>query len=111
MEPPRRRYRVTRSSSGLSRKRSGMASLSAVVLSIGEPYTDRAIASVERQSLAPRQVLVVRHQIPFHKALNFGAAQVTGEYFVQVDADMILDSDCFEKLHACMEKNVGLAVG
>jgi len=85
--------------------------MTAVVLSIGEPYTERAIASVHRQTLAADAQVVVRGVAPFHRALNEGAAQVRTRFFVQVDADVILDDDCFAALHALMTEPIGLVSG
>ncbi len=88
-----------------------MNDITAVVLSIGEPYTERAIASVHRQTLAADAQIVVRGVAPFHRALNEGAAQVRTPFFVQVDADVVLDDDCFAALHALMAEPIGLVSG
>jgi hypothetical protein len=88
-----------------------MSDVSAVVLTIGESYTDRAIASVRRQSLPAADVVVVRGISPFHRALNSGAARVRTDFFIQVDADMILDDNCIEDLRSCMSDGVGTVVG
>jgi hypothetical protein len=88
-----------------------MSDVSAVVLSIGEAYTDRALASVRRQTLPAAEVIVVRNVSPFHCALNAGAARVRTPFFVQVDADTILDSTCFAELRACMGEGVAIASG
>ena len=85
--------------------------IAAVVLSIGEPTTARAVDSVKRQSLPVRDIVLVEGVTPFHRALNTGAAQVTAPFFVQVDADMILDVECIERLAACLTDGVGLATG
>ena len=88
-----------------------MSDITVVVLSIGETYTDRAIASVRRQTLPAADTIVVRDVSPFHCALNAGAAQVRTPFFVQVDADMILDDTCFEELRARIADGVGLVSG
>jgi hypothetical protein len=85
--------------------------VTAVVLTIGEPTTARAVASVERQTLPVRTTTVVSGVTPFHRALNVGAARTSTPFFVQVDADMVLDPDCVERLAACVPDNVGLVVG
>jgi hypothetical protein len=85
--------------------------VTAVILTIGEPTTARAIASVKRQTLPVRATTVVTGVTPFHRALNQGAARTGTAFFVQVDADMVLDPDCVEQLAACVADNVGLVVG
>jgi hypothetical protein len=85
-----------------------MSDITAVVLSIGEPYTDRAIASVQHQTLPVAETVVVRGVSPFHHALNQGAAQVRTPFFVQVDADMILDATCIEALRSRIDDGLGL---
>lgn len=85
-----------------------MSDITAVVLSIGEPYTERAIASVQRQTLPVATTVVVRGVSPFHRALNEGAARVRTPFFVQVDADVILDEVCLAELRARMDARLGL---
>jgi hypothetical protein len=85
--------------------------VSAVVLTSGEPTTRAAIDSLDRQTLIPDKVIVVRNVRPFHRALNDGATQVKCEFFVQVDADMVLDSCCIAKLRSGMRHATGIVVG
>jgi hypothetical protein len=85
--------------------------VTAVVLTLGEETTDRAIASVRRQTLPPREVLVVGGVTPFYRALNLAASRVPTPFFMQVDADMVLDEDCLESLRAHMRPGVGATVG
>ncbi len=53
-----------------------MSDITALLLTIGEAYADRALDSVNRQSLPPQDIIVVRDVRPFHKALNEGASRV-----------------------------------
>ena len=88
-----------------------MSDITAVVLSIGEETTARAIDSVRRQGLPAKEIVTVQNVSPFYKALNTGASKVNTEFFVQVDSDMILDENCLEDLRACMTGDVGLVLG
>jgi hypothetical protein len=56
-------------------------------------------------------VIEIRDRVPFHRALNEGAARVRTAYFVQVDADMVLDPTCCADLRACMAAGVGVVIG
>jgi hypothetical protein len=85
--------------------------VTAVVLTVGEGTTDRAIASVRRQTLPPREIVVLEGVRPFHRALNLAASRVLTPYFMQVDADMALDEDCLESLRTHMRPGVGVTVG
>jgi glycosyltransferase involved in cell wall biosynthesis len=85
--------------------------VTAVVLTIGEPTTQEAIDSVRRQTAAVSDIIVVRDTRPFHKALNAGAERVATPFFVQVDADMVLDCHCIATLRKAMAPNVGMTVG
>ena len=85
--------------------------VTAVVLSTGELTTRDAITSLNRQSLPVREVVVVRDRTPFHAALNAAVAQVRTPFFVQVDADMILDRHCVEALRRSVRSRVGVVVG
>jgi glycosyltransferase involved in cell wall biosynthesis len=84
--------------------------VSAVLLTIGEPSTQDAIDSLNRQTAPPRQIIVVRDITPFHRALNAGVDQVKTPFFVQVDADMILDPHCIHALRKGMRRRVGIVV-
>jgi glycosyltransferase involved in cell wall biosynthesis len=88
-----------------------MSDVTAVILSLGENYTERAIASVRRQSLPAAEMIVIRGISPFHRAFNSAVSRVRTEFFVQVDADMILDSTCIADLRGCMSERVGIVVG
>jgi glycosyltransferase involved in cell wall biosynthesis len=88
-----------------------VSDVSAVVLTMGEPTTQDAIDSLRCQTTPVRDVIVVRDTRPFHRAINEGAARVTTPFFVQVDADMILDRHCVATLRKAMLPRVGIAVG
>lgn len=88
-----------------------MSDVTAMVLSVGEETTERAIESVRRQTLAPAEIVVVRGISPWYRAFDEGAARVRTEFFVQVDADMVLDETCLANLRACISDGVGVVVG
>jgi glycosyltransferase involved in cell wall biosynthesis len=88
-----------------------LTDVAAVLLSLGEPTTECALASIREQTLPASEVVVVDGVTPFHKALNDGAARVESPYFVQVDADMTLEPDCFETLRRAMGPDTAIAVG
>lgn len=85
--------------------------ITAVILSMGEATLPKCVDSVKKQTLAPDEIIYVKNVSPFYKAWNTGMQKVKTRYFVQVDADMLLDENCFEKLHACMTPTTGLAIG
>lgn len=88
-----------------------MSDVTAVVLTMGEDITQRAIESLAKQTLLPEEIIVINNVSPFHKALNQGAAQVKTEFFVQVDSDMILDPKCLSTLRSLITDNIGITVG
>jgi glycosyltransferase involved in cell wall biosynthesis len=84
--------------------------VAALVLSVGEALDD-AIAHVDRQTYAVREIVEVRNIVPMHRALNASVSQVDAPFFIQVDSDMRLDRHCVESLRAAMDADVGVAVG
>lgn len=88
-----------------------MRDVTAVILTIGEATTQRAIESVKSQSLPAYDIIVIDHVTPFHQAMNQAMKKVRSTFFVQVDADMVLDPDCFAQLRHRMDPQVGLVVG
>jgi hypothetical protein len=89
----------------------GNEDTSAVVLTLGEPSTQRAIESISCQTLPVREVIIVRDVRPWHAALNEGASRVKAPYFVQVDSDMILDPGCVSALREAARDDTGVVVG
>jgi hypothetical protein len=89
----------------------GMSDVTAVVLSVGEDSTARAIGSLECQTVPVTETVVVRDISPFHRAFNTGVARVQTPFFVQVDADMVLDNTCVGDLRDAMADGVGVVVG
>jgi hypothetical protein len=88
-----------------------VSDVSAVVLTLGEETTDRALASVKAQTLPVEQLVMVDRVRPFHLAFNEGAERTRTPFFVQVDADMVLDPDCIQRLRNAIGARTGIAVG
>lgn len=89
----------------------GSSDVTAVLLTIGEPYVARARASLAAQTAPPAAIVEIAGVAPFHRALNAGIARVRTAYFVQVDADVVLDPNALADLRACMTPHVGLVIG
>lgn len=88
-----------------------MNDITAVVLSVGEKTTERAIKSVRNQSEKPGELLVIREITPYYRAMNHAVSLVKTDYFVVVDADMVLDKNCIEDLRKNMHLDVGIVIG
>lgn len=85
--------------------------VTAVVMSIGESYVERALASLASQTSPPAEVIRVEGVSPFHHALNQGVASVRTEFLLHVDADMVLDPSCCADLRACVAAGVAVVIG
>lgn len=88
-----------------------MGNVSAILLTIGESTTSKAIAALQQQTFPISEIIIVSNNSPFSLALNYGIEQVKTPYFIQCDADMILDPDCVAVLMNEMKENVGLVHG
>jgi hypothetical protein len=88
-----------------------MTDFSAVVVHQNEPCLGRALASIERQTLPARELLLADPELaPVHRAINEVAGRVRTPYFIQVDADMVLDPDCFARLRGAAEDIPGVVI-
>jgi hypothetical protein len=85
--------------------------VSAVVLTLGEPSTSRALVSLDHQTHRLAEVITVHDTRPWHKAMNEGVRRVRTSFLVQVDSDMILDADCVARLREAARKDTGIVVG
>ena len=88
-----------------------MEKVSAILLMIGEATTSKALAALQQQTYPLEEIIIVCNKSPFSKAFNDGIAQVKTPFFIQCDADMILDSDCVAVLLQKMKGNAGLVHG
>lgn len=86
--------------------------VTAVILSLGESTLAECEAALDAQTCVPAQRIHVLDEVMgFHAAFNSGADQVTTEFLLQVDADMILDPDCVEVLRGAMSPQSGASLG
>lgn len=88
-----------------------MNDVTVMVLTLGESTLNEALASVQKQSTRPAEVLVVENEQPVSRAFHVGSRRVRTPFFMQCDADMILSADCLQVLRDGMEPDVGVCVG
>jgi glycosyltransferase involved in cell wall biosynthesis len=82
-----------------------------LVLSIGEKTTRRAIQSLERQTIPLKEIVLVENVFPFHKAMNEGVSRIRTPFFIQCDADMVLDPDCIEIMQKFIKEDIAVYIG
>jgi len=85
--------------------------VTALVLTVGEKTTDEAIRRLGEQTVPCREIIVVRNVTPFHKAMNRGISQVRTPFFIQCDADMLLDPDCIETMQNFIRDDIAVLIG
>jgi glycosyltransferase involved in cell wall biosynthesis len=85
--------------------------VTAVLLTMGESSTDQAYASILMQTLQPTEIIRVERVAPFFAALERGVSRVRTPFLVQVDADMVLDETCIERLRDAITREMGIATG
>jgi len=82
-----------------------------LVLTVGEKTTEEAIKRLREQTVPCQEIIVVQNVTPFHKAINRGISQVKTSFFLQCDADMLLDPDCVETMLKFIRDDVAVLIG
>lgn len=82
--------------------------IAALVLSSGEPTLEQALAALARQTRPLSCIQWVQGVRPFARAFNQGVAELECPYFVQCDADMVLNERAVEVL--CSGLGPGVAM-
>lgn len=86
--------------------------VTAFAITTGEPSTDKCIELVRAQTVVPL-IEIIRDVTPMWRAFQEMIERCRTPYYVQVDADMLLDSDAIERLLSVMQINAraSIAVG
>lgn len=87
------------------------SSVSALILTIGESSFKEARQSLLDQSLPLEEIVVVENVSPFSEAFNQGAGRIKTPFFIQCDADMLLDANCVEILLSQMREKTAIVAG
>ncbi len=82
-----------------------------LVLTVGEKTTGEAIKRLREQTVPCKEIVVVENVKPFHKAINQGISKVKTPFFIQCDADMLLDPDCIETMQTFIKDDIGVVIG
>lgn len=89
-----------------------MSDITAVVIHQHEPSLERALRSIRDQTLQPAEILMADPDLsPVDRAVNEVASRVRTPFLVQVDADMVLDRDCFARLREAVADPPGVVQG
>jgi len=78
---------------------------------MGEKTTEEAVKRLREQTVPCREIVVVQNVTPLHKAMNRGISQVKTPFFIQCDADMLLDPDCIETMQKFIKDDVAVLIG
>lgn len=85
--------------------------VSALLLTIGETTFQETLQAVERQTIPFDEVVIVENVSPFGSAFNEGVSRIKTPFFVQIDADMVLDPTCLAVLLSHVGPKTGMVVG
>ena len=86
-------------------------SISAIFLSLGEATRPQALAALQEQTTPLQSIHTIDDVRPFSRAFNQGASLVQTPFFLQCDADMILEPRAVATLAAAMRPEVAVVVG
>lgn len=85
--------------------------VSALVMTVREPTLQASLDSLRAQTHPISDEVVVKSVCPVYKAFNQGLKQIKTQFFIQCDADMILDPDCVEILLRHMGERTCMVLG
>lgn len=82
--------------------------IEAFLITTGERTELEAYNSIVQQSVPVKKITVLRDIRGIHNSLNAMQEKIKSEYFIKVDADMILHRNCVRLLYRILKKNPGL---
>lgn len=85
--------------------------VSALLLTIGEKTFEAAYDALKKQTIPFHQIVVIKNVSPFSSAFNEGVSKITTPFFIECDADMILDRNCAEVLMSKITPTTGMVIG
>lgn len=79
--------------------------ITAVICRTDEETFEDCLASIKAQTMGVAHIEVVDNVAPMHRAFNEMLDRTKTKYYLHVDADMILASNCVETLYGVMQEN------
>lgn len=79
--------------------------IEAMVISVDDPQLDRCLEAVKNQTVPFSGITHINGVIPGCNAFNTGVKKVTGDYFMYIGGDFILNNDAVEIAMKYMEKD------
>ena len=70
--------------------------MEALVISVGEPQTERCLESVKNQTVPFSNVIHISNVVPQYKAFNLGMSKVIDEWVMKIDGDMVLHNNAVD---------------
>jgi len=87
-----------------------MPSISGFVVTVGEPTLEKCLDALRNQTLPLERIEVISNIAGIHNALNKVHELVREDYFLRVDADMVLVPECVEILYSQIIKDPTIAI-
>jgi hypothetical protein len=88
-----------------------MADITGLLLTVGESTFPAAYAALLQQNVPLHEIVLIENIRPFSRAFNQGVSKIKTPFFIQCDADMILDENCVEVLLSQMASDTAMVVG
>lgn len=82
-----------------------LSKVEAFLITTGERTSIEAYNSIMNQSMPVNKIVVLRDISGIHNSLNALHERISSEYFIKVDADMILKRNCVETLYKILKKD------
>ncbi len=84
--------------------------MEALIISAGEPQLEKCLEAVKKQTVPFSNIVHIANVVPQHVAFNIGIKEITDEWVMKIDGDMVLYNNAVETVLDCLSNNGSASV-